>query len=353
MACEEETFACRSILPEGLPANPDPAQRGPAAVRGREPRRDQDRPPEPHAGQDPRRDAVRAPARDAGPLRRARCPPSCAPTACAMRSCMSNDSTRTSTTCWRAAWTGHRHGRARGDHALHAGRLLERAHRHSGACGGRRAQRLHVCWAAQAALFASHGIEKRALPAKAFGVFEQRVVRPDIDLMSGLGLGFPVPVSRHTTVDATDIAGGEGLTLLADCPETGPGLVESRDGRDVYSFNHFEYDPAALGDEYRRDLLNGLNIARPKQYFRDGDPSRGRISAGARRPGASSATGWSVSRALHGRRGRRAFSPRAPCPAARDAARYPRFPAAFRRKFKRLGPRRGVTTHQPHGAPNP
>ena len=47
------------------------------------------------------------------------------------------------------------------------------------------------------------------------------------------------------------------------------------DGRDVYSFNHFEYDPAALGDEYRRDLLNGLSIARPKQYFRDGDPAKG------------------------------------------------------------------------------
>ena len=51
--------------------------------------------------------------------------------------------------------------------------------------------------------------------------------------------------------------------------------MESRDGREVYSFNHFEYDPAALGDEYRRDLLNGLSIARPKQYFRDGDPAKG------------------------------------------------------------------------------
>jgi homoserine O-succinyltransferase len=134
--------------------------------------------------------------------------------------------------------------------------------------------RLFVCWAAQAALFASFGIPKVELPAKAFGVFDQRVLRPDNGLTAGMGLRFPVPVSRHTTTRAADIM-GEDLTLLSDCPTTGAGLAESRDGRDVYSFNHFEYEASVLADEYRRDLLNGVRIARPCHYFVDGDPAKG------------------------------------------------------------------------------
>jgi homoserine O-succinyltransferase len=134
--------------------------------------------------------------------------------------------------------------------------------------------RLYVCWAAQAALHAAYAIPKIQLPAKAFGVFDQRVLRPDLPLMEGIGMQFPVPVSRHTTTRESDLAAA-GVTLLAGSRTTGPGLAESRDGREVYSFNHFEYDPSVLWDEYRRDLLNGVSIARPKSYFRDGDPAHG------------------------------------------------------------------------------
>jgi homoserine O-succinyltransferase len=134
--------------------------------------------------------------------------------------------------------------------------------------------RLFICWAAQAALYERHGILKTGLPAKAFGVFDHRVVRPDIDLMHGMSLHVPVPVSRHTDTRITDLEAA-GATLLAVSQETGPGLAQSGDGREVYSFNHFEYDPTALWDEYRRDLLNGISIARPRHYFRRDDPALG------------------------------------------------------------------------------
>lgn len=37
---------------------------------------------------------------------------------------------------------------------------------------------LHVCWGAQAGLYYHYGIRKELLPAKMFGVFEHRVIRP-------------------------------------------------------------------------------------------------------------------------------------------------------------------------------
>lgn len=132
--------------------------------------------------------------------------------------------------------------------------------------------RLYVCWAAQAALFARHGVPKIERADKAFGIFEQHVAGEASDLLDGLGQSYPVPVSRHTQTRPADLRLA-GLRLLSACPSTGAGLVESADRREVYSFNHFEYDPRALADEYRRDRAAGLPIAIPSSYFPGDDPS--------------------------------------------------------------------------------
>jgi homoserine O-succinyltransferase len=133
----------------------------------------------------------------------------------------------------------------------------------------------HVCWGAQAALHHFHGVPKRGLAAKMFGVFRHRVAaRPDHPLFRGFGDGFVTPVSRHTEVRAADLPRDAGLEVLADSPEAGLCLVEDRPRRALYMFNHLEYDADTLGDEYRRDLRAGRPIAAPRHYFPGDDPAR-------------------------------------------------------------------------------
>ena len=44
---------------------------------------------------------------------------------------------------------------------------------------------LHICWGAQAGLYFHHGIEKRSLPRKLFGVYEHRVLKPSSAVFGG------------------------------------------------------------------------------------------------------------------------------------------------------------------------
>lgn len=45
---------------------------------------------------------------------------------------------------------------------------------------------LHICWGAQAGLYFHHGIEKRSLPRKLFGVYEHRVLKPSSPCFAAL-----------------------------------------------------------------------------------------------------------------------------------------------------------------------
>ena len=74
----------------------------------------------------------------------------------------------------------------------------------------------YICWAAQAALKHFHGLEKRSLAAKRFGVFRHRVRQPHSPLFRGFGETFDIPVSRHTEVRRRDLEPGRGLVVLAD-----------------------------------------------------------------------------------------------------------------------------------------
>ena len=54
---------------------------------------------------------------------------------------------------------------------------------------------LHVCWGAQAGLYYHYGIRKELLPAKMFGVFEHRVIRPSNPLVRGFDEVFYAPAT--------------------------------------------------------------------------------------------------------------------------------------------------------------
>lgn len=133
---------------------------------------------------------------------------------------------------------------------------------------------LHICWGAQAGLYYHHGIAKRSLPRKLFGVYEHRVLKPSSPLFRGFDDVFSAPNSRYTEVWEEDIRACGDLELLATSSEAGVFAVKTRDSRRFYIMGHPEYDPDTLAKEYRRDVEKGLPIAVPRNYFPEDDPRR-------------------------------------------------------------------------------
>ena len=133
---------------------------------------------------------------------------------------------------------------------------------------------LYICWAAQAALYHFRGVPKHPLPRKVSGVFRHRVANAESRLLRGFDGEFPVPVSRHTEVRAVDLPARTGLSVLADSPEAGLCLIEDREKRAVYMFNHLEYDAGTLRDEFLRDRKSDPGVSIPANYFPDDDPAR-------------------------------------------------------------------------------
>ena len=127
---------------------------------------------------------------------------------------------------------------------------------------------LTICWAAQAALFHFHGLAKRNLSRKAFGVFPHRNLAPSSSWLRGFPDTFDVPVSRWTEICPAALAEAHGLHILADSAETGVGLLDDRAHRMLHMFNHLEYDTSTLAGEYRRDGADHL----PAHYFPADDP---------------------------------------------------------------------------------
>ena len=133
---------------------------------------------------------------------------------------------------------------------------------------------LHICWGAQAALYYHYGIRKEQLPAKMFGVFEHRVVRPQNPMMRGFDETFFAPHSRHPGIRRADIEKCGKVRVLAESDEAGPLILSIEDGRQIFVTGHPEYDKETLDTEYRRDVNKGLPIAVPKNYYPADDPSR-------------------------------------------------------------------------------
>ena len=133
---------------------------------------------------------------------------------------------------------------------------------------------LFICWAAQAGLFYHYGIDKRPLSKKMFGVFPHRVLDRSCPLLRGFDDEFFIPVSRHTAIDEDAVRACEQLRVIAASPESGVGLIISRDNRFVFATGHSEYDANTLANEYFRDVNKGLEIDVPKHYFPNDDPSQ-------------------------------------------------------------------------------
>lgn len=132
----------------------------------------------------------------------------------------------------------------------------------------------HICWGAQAGLYYHYGLQKHILPHKVFGVFEHKVMNRKIPIVRGFDDYFMAPHSRHTEVFAEDIHNCKELTVLAESEEAGVYLAMAGNGKQFFVMGHSEYDRLTLRDEYFRDVKKGLDIAVPKNYFPDDDPTQ-------------------------------------------------------------------------------
>lgn len=132
----------------------------------------------------------------------------------------------------------------------------------------------NICWGAMAALWHFHGVPKHLLDTKAFGVYRHQNLQPESPYLAGFSDDFAVSVSRWTEVRSEDLSPEMGLELLMESDDTGVGLISEEKRHRLYMFNHIEYDSTSLANEYFRDVDAGVNIAVPRNYFPDDDPSQ-------------------------------------------------------------------------------
>ena len=133
---------------------------------------------------------------------------------------------------------------------------------------------LYICWAAQAGLYHHYGVPKYALPEKMFGIFPQTPLCPSLPIFRGFDDVFYMPHSRHTELRREAILAVPELSLIAESPQSGVGMVMARGGREIFITGHSEYSPYTLDTEYKRDLGKGLPIKMPLNYYRNDDPSQ-------------------------------------------------------------------------------
>ncbi|MDC8830522.1 homoserine O-acetyltransferase MetA [Alteromonas gilva] len=132
---------------------------------------------------------------------------------------------------------------------------------------------LYLCWAAHAAMYHFHGIQRQLRKNKLSGVYKHRVNDTHNELLRGFDSEFFAPHSRYGYISPADYNSIPDLNVIAESDEAGAYVVASDDKRMVFITGHPEYDPETLNDEYHRDLNAGMEPAIPANYYPDNDPS--------------------------------------------------------------------------------
>jgi homoserine O-succinyltransferase/O-acetyltransferase len=133
---------------------------------------------------------------------------------------------------------------------------------------------MYLCWGAMAGLNYRYGVRKINLPVKKFGVFPQQLQDEYCFLTNGFDEVSLQPHSRNAALNEDDVAKNPALQVLTWGPQSGPGLIASRDFSEVFAIGHWEYGKFTLRDEYERDRAKGVtNVPLPQNYFPHDDPS--------------------------------------------------------------------------------
>ncbi|MCD6235242.1 MAG: homoserine O-succinyltransferase [Candidatus Marinimicrobia bacterium] len=133
---------------------------------------------------------------------------------------------------------------------------------------------LYLCWAAQAGLYHFYDVPKYPLEKKCFGIFPHTVLTKTTPLFRGFDDCFMMPHSRHTEIREEDILSVQNLKILAKSNEAGPGIIASKNGKQIFITGHPEYSANTLKKEYERDKAAKLPTEIPKNYFPKDDPSK-------------------------------------------------------------------------------
>lgn len=130
------------------------------------------------------------------------------------------------------------------------------------------------CLATHAVLKHFHGIDRRPLPQKRWGVYSHRVSATYHPLLRDINTRFDVPHSRYNDIARKQLEEA-GLKILAESVEGGVHMAASPDQfRVIYMQGHPEYDASSLLKEYRRELYRYAHGERdeppplPENYFR-------------------------------------------------------------------------------------
>lgn len=139
------------------------------------------------------------------------------------------------------------------------------------------ASTLYICWAAQAALYHFHKINKYPLSKKLSGIYSHVVKIDNLPLYNGFDDEFYVPHSRFSEIRKEDILNRDALKIVSESPDAGIHCVMTHDGKEIFVTGHAEYAPDTLDFEYHRDLKKGLDPQIPANYYRDDNPENGYV----------------------------------------------------------------------------
>ena len=115
------------------------------------------------------------------------------------------------------------------------------------------------CLATHALLKYLHGIERKPLEQKRWGVYSHRVSSPGHPLLRGINTRFDVPHSRYNEISRMQLEDA-GLTILAESEVGGVHMAVSRDQfRLIYFQGHPEYDINSLLKEFKREVLRHVS----------------------------------------------------------------------------------------------
>ncbi|MGI9016913.1 MAG: homoserine O-succinyltransferase MetA [Euzebya sp.] len=110
------------------------------------------------------------------------------------------------------------------------------------------------CLSSHAIVQHTHGVMRRPLQAKRWGVFSHRNTAPDHPLLRGINTRYDVPHSRWNAVSSAQLTQA-GLRVLAETEDGDFHLGTSADGiRTVFLQGHPEYDTVSLLKEYKREI---------------------------------------------------------------------------------------------------
>ncbi len=129
------------------------------------------------------------------------------------------------------------------------------------------------CLATHALVKHYHGLDRRHLGKKQWGVYSHKVVRPDHPLLRDVNTRFDAPHSRYNDISREQIESA-GMRVLAESPEVGVHLAVSADQfRIIYFQGHPEYAAISLLKECKREVkryIEGERESRPRlpdNYF--------------------------------------------------------------------------------------